>query len=206
MKRIELSKPFTELLASARRIASEVEAETIVLLAERLYDFAEIRDRLHPARLVVATDRQEMFRTVLDDDVDLVPLMQEPETRRQQLSQALLEAMGCTVRRVADADAAYGELVDEAVAFDVVLSDIAMPGASDGIALGTWVRRHHPEIGVVLMTGYAERLGRANEQGLVVLLKPCEPTALAQALWDAHRAVVVGAGAAGLPGTGGLAG
>ncbi|MFN9374960.1 MAG: hypothetical protein ACK6D3_24040, partial [Planctomycetaceae bacterium] len=93
MKRIELSKPFTELLASARRIASEVEAETIVLLAERLYDFAEIRDRLHPARLVVATDRQEMFRTVLDDDVDLVPLMQEPETRRQQLSQALLEAI-----------------------------------------------------------------------------------------------------------------
>jgi len=93
MKRIELSKPFTELLESARRIASEVDAETIVLLAERLYDFAEIRDRLHPARLVVATDRQEMFRTVLDDDVDLVPLMQEPETRRQQLSQALLEAI-----------------------------------------------------------------------------------------------------------------
>lgn len=133
-------------------------------------------------------------------------LMVEDNAEVASATQALLEAMGCTVRRVADADAAHGELVDESVAFDVVLSDIAMPGASDGIALGTWVRRHHPEIGVVLMTGYAERLGRANEQGLVVLLKPCEPTALAQALWDAHRAVVVGAGAAGLPGTGDLAG
>ncbi|RPI84840.1 MAG: hypothetical protein EHM42_07195, partial [Planctomycetaceae bacterium] len=42
---------------------------------------------------VVATDRMDLFRTVLDDDVDLVPLVQEPETRRQQLSQALLEAI-----------------------------------------------------------------------------------------------------------------
>ena len=93
MKRIELASPFLELLSCARRIAGEVEAQAVVLLAERAYDFAKIRDELHPVRLVVATDKPDLFRTVLDDDVDLVPLVQEPETRRQQLSQALLEAI-----------------------------------------------------------------------------------------------------------------
>jgi len=47
-----------------------------------------------PVRLVVATDKVDLFRSVLDDDVDLVPLVHEPESRRLQLSQALLEAIG----------------------------------------------------------------------------------------------------------------
>ncbi len=106
-------------------------------------------------------------------------------------TQELLETMGCTVRRVADADAAVDALATPSAGpaeptFDVVLSDIAMPGSRDGIALGGWIRAHRPGIGVVLMTGYAERLGKASEQGLVVLPKPCPPAALAQALWEAR--------------------
>jgi CheY-like chemotaxis protein len=89
---------------------------------------------------------------------------------------------------VADAHRAVDALGREGDVTDVVLSDIAMPGAMDGVALGGWIRANRPGIGVVLMTGYAERLGRAAEQGLVVLPKPCAPSALAQALWDAHRA------------------
>jgi two-component system NtrC family sensor kinase len=106
-------------------------------------------------------------------------------------TQELLETMGCSVRRVADADAAVEAICapsagPAAAPFDVVLSDIAMPGSRDGIALGAWIRAHRPELGVVLMTGYAERLGKAAEQGLPVLPKPCPPAALAGALWDAH--------------------
>jgi DNA-binding NtrC family response regulator len=37
--------------------------------------------------------------------------------------------------------------------FDVVLSDIKMP-AMDGLALTEELRRNHPELPVVLMTGY----------------------------------------------------
>jgi len=93
MKRVEISEPFTTLLASAKRIADEVKAQAVVLLTDLAYDFAAIRNELHPARLVVATDKVDLFRPVLDDDVDLVPLVQEPESRRLQLSQALLEAI-----------------------------------------------------------------------------------------------------------------
>lgn len=93
MKRAEITEAFTTLLASTRKIVDEVKAQAVVLLADLPYDFAAIRNELHPTRLVVATDKVELFRTVLDDDVDLVPLVQEPESRRLQLSQALLEAI-----------------------------------------------------------------------------------------------------------------
>jgi diadenylate cyclase len=93
MKRAEITEPFTTLLASAKRIVDHCHAQAVVLLADLPYDFAAIRKELHPVRLVVATDKLELFRVVLDDDVDLVPLVQEPESRRLQLSQALLEAI-----------------------------------------------------------------------------------------------------------------
>lgn len=93
MKRVEITEPFASLLASAKRVVAETKAQAVVLLADLPYDFAALRNELHPTRLVVATDKVELFRTVLDDDVDLVPLMQEPENRRLQLSQALLEAI-----------------------------------------------------------------------------------------------------------------
>jgi diadenylate cyclase len=93
MKRVEHPEPFVTLLATAKRIAEQGNIQAIVLLADEPYDFASIRKDLHPTRLVVATDNVDLFRTVLDDDVDLVPLVQEPESRRLQLSQALLEAI-----------------------------------------------------------------------------------------------------------------
>jgi diadenylate cyclase len=93
MKRVEISEPFSTLLASAKRVIDEVQAQAVVLLADLQYDFAAIRNELQPTRLVVATDKVDLFRTVLDDDVDLVPLVHEPENRRLQLSQALLEAI-----------------------------------------------------------------------------------------------------------------
>src|SRR5262249_54485371 len=93
MKRVEFTEPLSTLLATTRRMVEEVQAQAVVLLADLPYDFAAIRNELHPVRLVVATDKVELFRTVLDDDVDLVPLVQEPESRRLQLSQALLEAI-----------------------------------------------------------------------------------------------------------------
>lgn len=93
MKRVEITEPFSRLLLATRQMADDVKAQAVVLLADLPYDFAAIRNELHPIRLVVATDKVELFRTVLDDDVDLVPLVQEPESRRLQLSQALLEAI-----------------------------------------------------------------------------------------------------------------
>src|SRR5260370_40592768 len=92
MKRVEITEPFTTLLAGTKRIVDEVQAQAVVLLADLAYDFAAIRNELHPVRLGVATDKVELFPPVLDDDGDLVPLVQEPESRRWARSAAVRQA------------------------------------------------------------------------------------------------------------------
>lgn len=46
-------------------------------------------------------------------------------------------------------------------AFDLVISDIRMPGSMDGLGLARWLRIHHPTIPVLLMSGYHETASAA---------------------------------------------
>ncbi len=102
MKRVELSLKTACLLAMARRVAIENEAVAVVLLAEVPYDFNEIKKSLKKVRLVVASDKPDVQRAATDDEVDLVPLLQEPQTRQLQLSQALLEAIADELLKTGD--------------------------------------------------------------------------------------------------------
>src|SRR5450755_4458974 len=45
--------------------------------------------------------------------------------------------------------------------FDLLLTDVKMPGM-DGIALALAAGRDHPEIAIMLMTGYADQRERAH--------------------------------------------
>jgi len=40
-----------------------------------------------------------------------------------------------------------------ALAIDVVLTDVRMPGAMDGFGLARWIRENHPEMPVLITTG-----------------------------------------------------
>jgi DNA integrity scanning protein DisA with diadenylate cyclase activity len=93
MKRTDISPQLKSVLGCAAQIAKDVQAQAIVLLAELPYDFAEIRRRLEKNRLVVASGDLDLQRIIREDGVDLVPLNLEPEVRRLQLGQALLEAI-----------------------------------------------------------------------------------------------------------------
>jgi CheY-like chemotaxis protein len=99
----------------------------------------------------------------------------------------LLRAIGCRVERLAHALAALDRLdAPDRGAVDVVLSDIEMPGALDGIALAGMLAQRRPPVPVVLMTGYAARLEQAVAQGLEVLPKPCSPEMLVAAIGKAR--------------------
>lgn len=95
---------------------------------------------------------------------------------------ALLTDFGCTVTPVRSADEAERVLEAGAERFDLVLSDIVMPGDKDGLALAFAVRERRPEVPVVLMTGYSKEVARAVSSGIEVLPKPCAPEDIAQAL------------------------
>lgn len=93
MKRVELTEPLITLLSCAERMVQDVGAQAVVILADFPHDFSEIKSLLPQVRLVVASDNPDVQQVVLDDGVDLVALAHEPEARRLQLSQALLEAI-----------------------------------------------------------------------------------------------------------------
>jgi signal transduction histidine kinase/CheY-like chemotaxis protein len=98
------------------------------------------------------------------------------ETTRQ-----LLEFLGCEVRRVESGNAAVLRLERDARNFDLVLTDIVMPGGLSGIEVLRYVRDRHPQLPVVLMTGYSNELQKLSSDELV-LLKPFSPHELADAL------------------------
>ncbi|WP_144139073.1 hybrid sensor histidine kinase/response regulator [Paraburkholderia sp. BCC1884] len=96
-------------------------------------------------------------------------------------TEALLQMMGHQITCVFNADTAL-RLFDDAHArqartgeplpFDLVLSDIHMPGAMNGIDLAEAVLAFEPRLPVILVTGYAEELDRARHVDVRVLSKP----------------------------------
>ncbi len=107
-------------------------------------------------------------------------------------TEALLTMMGHHVTYLFNADAAATMLeaaradASAGFPFDVVLSDIHMPGQMNGIDLAEMMQRFHPRIPVILVTGYAEELDRARQVGARVLSKPFD-IALLDALLRAIR-------------------
>lgn len=93
MPRDHLPAMLVSLLQGARRVASEVQAIAVILLADVAYDFKEVNQLLKQAPLIVASHVPEVQEAVKADGVPLVPLIQEPQTRQVQLTQALLESI-----------------------------------------------------------------------------------------------------------------
>ncbi|MBQ0819870.1 response regulator [Microvirga sp. HBU67558] len=65
----------------------------------------------------------------------------------------------------------------EAEAFDLVCSDLVMPGGQDGLDLARTVRERWPYVPVLLMSGYSDATGAAIEEGFPLLTKPYAPKA-----------------------------
>ena len=97
----------------------------------------------------------------------------------------ILSNEGCQVESAAEGREALARLAD--VTFDVVLSDVVMPGM-DGYELFRQVRRLHPDTHVVLMTAfYYDKdhvIKRSRLKGLegVIFKKPVDPERLRESL------------------------
>lgn len=86
-----------------------------------------------------------------------------------QTTVALLGSLGADVALAASADAVLGLRLEE---FDLVLSDVAMPGRMDGIGLAGWLGAHHPGLPVVLCSGYVPEPERLQSLRVALLRKP----------------------------------
>ncbi len=116
--------------------------------------------------------------------LELSVLLVEDNPEVASATRDLLDSMGCRVTHCTSAVQAL-EILGARQDFDVVLSDVVMPGGMDGIALARELPTRHPGLPVVLMTGYAERLAEAEALRAVVLPKPFDAQLLARALAQA---------------------
>jgi PAS domain S-box-containing protein len=88
---------------------------------------------------------------------------------------------------VTGAAAALDELSRERGRFDLLFSDVVMPGQS-GIELGRAVRRLYPDLPVVLTSGYSAVLAESGSDGFALLHKPYTLETLAATLTKALAA------------------
>jgi two-component system, NtrC family, sensor kinase len=107
-------------------------------------------------------------------------LIVEDDARVAEVSAALVQQIGYRTIVTADAREALAALVREK---DIVLvfSDIVMPGNMDGLQLARTVRERHPNVPVLLTSGYA-RMAEAAAGELPILRKPYELSALTRAV------------------------
>jgi PAS domain S-box-containing protein len=125
-------------------IASEVGVGTTASLYLPIWGIprAAARQRIGPK----AQDAAPRGRALLVEDQPAVL-----ETVRRQLL-----ALGFHVLTAADADSAMVH-ISTAGTLDLLFSDVAIPGPMDGIQLAAMARGQHPDIRILLTSGYVEQ-------------------------------------------------
>jgi signal transduction histidine kinase len=109
---------------------------------------------------------------LVEDDRDVAALTSE-----------MLDSIGYEVTHVASPAAALGALANGR-RFDVVFSDVMMPGGMSGVDLAREIRRRRPDMPVMLATGFIEAARDAVAEGLEVLAKPYQIETLERSLRD----------------------
>jgi PAS domain S-box-containing protein len=104
-----------------------------------------------------------------------------------RFSTELLEDLGYTVRRVANASAALAMLAADEFSADLVFSDVIMPGI-DGVELAGIIRDRYPGLPVVLTSGYSNVLAENAHHGFELIQKPYSVEVLSRILRKAISA------------------
>lgn len=104
-------------------------------------------------------------------------LLVEDHAQLRSILARVLKERGYLVTAVGNADEAVAAFEKEGVP-DILFSDVRMPGRWSGVELAEWVGQTHPQVKILLQTGYAgSPTGRFK-----VLLKPFADTELLEAI------------------------
>jgi CheY-like chemotaxis protein len=107
-----------------------------------------------------------------------------------RFSTELLEDLGYTVTWASHAEEALALLDRDEFAFDLVFSDIIMPGMN-GVDLARSVRERYPGLPVVLTSGYSNVLADNAHSGFELIQKPYSVEALSRVLRKAIQTPLV---------------
>jgi signal transduction histidine kinase len=151
---------FAQQSGGNARVVSRVGEGTIVIL-----ELPRARTAKDRATIVAAADTPTLNgrgrQVLLVEDNEEVAVLEAD----------MLDILGFAVTRISCAAEALAAL-SNGRQFDLVLSDIVMPGGTNGIDLAYQIKQRHPDLPVLLTTGYSEALGNAANVGFRVLRKP----------------------------------
>ena len=139
--------------------------------------------QLYLPRSEIVTERAETTVRALaaPRGSETVVLVEDHEGLRKRTA-SQLRRLGYQVVEFPNGTTA-SDWIEDDPPFDLVLSDVVMPGAIDGPALIGRVRARHPHAGLLMMTGYAEARGPIEAllaDGVALLEKPFTAEVLAQ--------------------------
>ena len=98
-----------------------------------------------------------------------------------QFSTELLKDLGYAVKWAVNAREALAVLAEDELAFDLVFSDVIMPGMN-GVELAVVIRERYPGLPVVLTSGYSSVLAENAHRGFELIQKPYSVEALSRTL------------------------
>ena len=114
-------------------------------------------------------------------------LVVEDNVEIGQFATQVLQDLGYRTTWAANALEALEVVAEQPAAFDVVFSDVVMPGIS-GIELGQEIRRRYPGLPVILTSGYSHVLANDGAHGFELLRKPYSVEQLSRTLRKATAA------------------
>jgi signal transduction histidine kinase/CheY-like chemotaxis protein len=108
-------------------------------------------------------------------------LLVEDNEEVGKFSTEMLSDLGYTIRWAHNAKEALDTLAKDDLAFDLVFSDVIMPGMN-GVDLAAALRDRYPGLPVVLTSGYSDVLARNGDRGFDLIQKPYSVETISRAL------------------------
>src|SRR6516164_7857502 len=136
--------------------------KTPIALPSATHDVAKTQDSVKsavPARVLLVEDDVEVARATME----------------------LLEYIGLQVIWARDGKAALATFERDPT-IEIVMSDIVMPGGMSGLELARALRKNHPELPVLLTTGYSQYAPQLVKEGFVLAEKPYHRDVLAASI------------------------
>ncbi|WP_407658572.1 PAS domain-containing protein [Methylobacterium planeticum] len=152
------------------KVASEVGRGTTFVLYLPQVEPPVRTDEADDGRPAIRHEERSLRLLVVEDNLDV-----------GRFCVQLLQDLGHATVWAHNAEAALDEMERDPAGFDAVFSDVVMPGMG-GVALARRLRGSHPELPVVLTTGYSDALATDDAHGFELVRKPYSAERVAQAL------------------------
>lgn len=140
---------------------------------------SQSRDKAASSQIEFSENYLGLKALVVDDESDLA-----------EVAESFLSHLGFACDVCRNADEAWEQLQKKE--YDLILSDIVMPGKLDGLALYQQAKAQYPNIHFILSSGFSEEMLQ-NQQKLpkdfIFLRKPYQRKALEEALSEAFKGV-----------------